>query len=97
MRFQKAINMRDPATNAAFYNGSLVLQCGQWLDLHGDGELSRFISINAIGYVNAVHKGGCSKRQRKSFIFRATMDRLNKQLTTGLITNSQFRTLAAAV
>lgn len=97
-KFQKAINLRDKATSAAFYNGTLVLQCGQWLDIHGDGDLSRFVSINDIGYVDAVHSnGGNGKQQRKKFIFRARMARLNKQLNNGEISHADFRKEASKV
>ena len=94
----KAVNMKDPAVSLAFYTGKLVLQCGQWLDLHGDGDYSRFVSINAtLDYVDAVHSNGRNPNFNKRFLFRARMSKLNKQLDSGKITHDDFRTLAEKV
>lgn len=90
-KFIKPVNLWDVSTQRALKDGSLVLQCGQWVKCGSDGELSRFISINDIGYINAVHKGASGKQQRRNFIFRSTMHRLQQQVDKGILSHIEFK------
>ncbi len=94
MKFLPTLNLWDHGIHSALENGQLKLQVGQWIYCGDKEHKSRFISINKIGYINAVHWGGSSKRQHSNFLFRARVSRLNKLLDTGVIDHTQFRDLA---
>ena len=94
MKYLPTLNLWDAGIMTALTTGQLKLQTGQWIYCGDKEHKSRFISINKIGYINAVHWAGGGKGQRAVFIFRAAMARLNKQHDAGQITAKQFRELA---
>ena len=91
MKYLPTLNLWDAGISSALRNGQLKLQVGQWIYCGDKDHKSRFISINKVGYINAVHWAGDSKRQLRTFLFRALDSKLNKQYSAGLITAREFR------
>lgn len=61
MKFQPLVTLTDEVAEG-LRNGSIRLQCGQWVRIPGDApghtsKPSRFISVQP-GYLNIVHPGG---------------------------------------
>ena len=82
MKYQPAIRLHDPAVNAAFYRGEMHLHPGQWLDINGDGKLSRFAyatydDAGHVQYVRAYH-GGSSGDAHKQYLLSCACDRYMK-------------------
>ena len=91
MRYLPTLNLWDAGISSALRSGQLKLQVGQWIYCGDKEHKSRFVSINKIGYIDAVHWAGDSKRQLRNFLFRALSSKLNKQLDAGTITHKEFR------
>lgn len=55
MKYTKAVNLWDPAVMQALQQGNLKLQCGQWVRLGDNPNLSRFAYIRPNGHIRAYH------------------------------------------
>lgn len=97
MKYLPAINLWDSGVSSALANGQLKLQAGQWIYCGDKEHKSRFISINDIGYINAVHWNGSGSKQNKNFLFRARVARLQGLLDKGAIDHDQFKVFSHAL
>ena len=65
MKYMKAIPMGSQM-QSLLLSGALVLQSGQFIDIHGDGNLSVFDFVDTkIGYIRAYHGADTAHALRK--------------------------------
>ena len=65
MKYMKAVPMGSQM-QSLLLSGALTLQSGQFIDIHGDGNLSVFDFVDTrIGYIRAYHGASTSHALQK--------------------------------
>ena len=79
MKYRKTLDLWDNDTVESIQNGTLKVQCGQWVTC-GDSQKSRFVSCNPkSGTFNVAH-GGSNREVNQKFKQRINAKNKVKQL-----------------